>query len=244
MKYLYLKGMSTTKEEFEIIKDKFMENGMELINLVDDYADFYGMRENEIKKELIKRINSYTGDKCLICHSMGCNFGVIVAPHIRRLAKIMFISPEWKDVTKEEQRLILPSSNETKYPSHQQPLSINKIKNITVFVKSKNLYQKNKIENKTMFNYLFLSDLCKDIFYSKGDKFVSRKEIESLSAFENVNVFEIDTNNHNPILETDDIVLRAKEILNYSLDTDIHSCELLDSFQNNKQYVKTIGTIK
>lgn len=239
MKYLYLKGMSTTKEEFEIIKNKFSENGMELINLVDDYADFYGKKENEIKKEIIEKINNYADDKCLICHSMGCNFGVILAPYIRRLAKIMFISPEWKDVKKEEQKLIIPSSNTSKYPSHQQPLSINKIKNIAVFIKSKNWYRKNKIENKTKFNYLFLSDLCKDIFYSKGDKYVSREEIKILSVFENVNVFEIDTNNHNPILETDDVVLRAKEVLNYSSINNKHSCELLDSFQSHKPYVMT-----
>ena len=207
MKYFYLKGMSTSKDEIEYIKDQFSQYGIDLINLIDDYSIFIKMSDKEISKYLTDRINSYGEDVYLISHSMGCNFAFLIWPDIDNLKRAVLVSPEFRKVTKEEKSRIEESTNIENHPSKQQPLSINMLKNIKMFLRSKSWIDE--------WAYYILSDACSiDIFYSKGDKFVSHDAINAYSDFDNVSVFEIDTNNHNPIFEVNDIALRVYETAN------------------------------
>lgn len=203
MRYFYLKGMSATKDEINFIKDKFESEGIQLENLVDDYATFLKKSDNEICEFLSQKINSFDDEVCLICHSMGCNFAFLTYPQINNLRRVVLVSPEFKTVSKEEKERIEESIKPDKFPTEIKRMSINKIKNIAMFLRSKKWIKK--------FMQCNLSYICPvDIFYSKGDKFVSQDAIRNFSRFKGVEVFEIDSNNHNPILESDDIILEIK----------------------------------
>ena len=195
MKVFYLKGLSTTVKEFEYIYSKFSYGDVELVSLVDNYADLSKLSKEKIIEYLKEKINASGEENInLICHSMGCNFGLILASNMDNINNVIFVSPEFENVTKEEQSQIEPSSRQSAYVSENMPMSLSKLKSILLFMKSK------KWVNEEMTNFIN-KNIKTSILYSKGDKFVSRKIIHKLSEQENINEYEIDTNNHNPLLE-------------------------------------------
>lgn len=72
----YIKGMSTTNEEQEIIINSFKEQGIDVIPVIDDYAN-YSIKTIEKSIEKFIEQNNQNNEKVnLICHSMGCNFDI------------------------------------------------------------------------------------------------------------------------------------------------------------------------
>ncbi len=220
MKVVYLKGLSTNEEELSFIKDKFNSNGIEFINLVDDYSEFFNKSKEEIWEVLGQRVHNITWQTepvTLVCHSMGCNYGLLLASSPLLLIKnVIFISPEFERITKAEQEKIVESTNDiTKEPS-QMKFGINKIKNISAFIKS------SKWVPKTLNFYLNenFGPNFTTILYAKGDKYVSREIINAMSEYDNINSYEIDTNNHNPLLEDTnciDIIKQETEKIDHKL---------------------------
>ena len=195
MKAFYLKGLSTTVKEFEYIYSKFSYGDVELVPLIDSYVDLSKLSKEKIIEYLKEKINASGEENInLICHSMGCNFGLLLASNIDNINSVVFVSPEFENVTKEEQSQIEPSSRQTAYVTENMPMSLAKLKSILLFLKSK------KWVNEEMKNFIN-KKIKTSIIYSKGDKFVSRKIIHKLSEQENINEYEVDTNNHNPLLE-------------------------------------------
>ena len=218
MKVVFLKGLSTNKEELSFIKDKFNSNGIEFINLVDDYSEFFNMPKGEIWKILSQRVQDITRQTepvTLVCHSMGCNYGLLLASNLLLLIKnCIFISPEFEKITKEEQDKIVESTNKmTKEPSHMK-FGINKIKNLFAFIES------SKWVPSVLTFYLNEESGPRftTILYSKGDKYVSRRIINAMTEYDNISSYEIDTNNHNPLLEDTnciDIIKQETEKVDY-----------------------------
>ena len=217
MKVVYLKGMSTNEEELSFIKDKFNSNGIEFINLVDDYSEFFGKSTNEIWTILGQRIDDITWQTepvTLVCHSMGCNYGLLLAATPLLLIKnVIFISPEFKKITKDEQDKIVESVNDiTKEPSRMK-FDINKVKNLAAFIKSRKWVP-------SFLNIYLNHPSFTTILYSKGDKYVSREIINTMSEYDNINSYEIDINNHNPLLEDTnciDIIKQETEKVDHKL---------------------------
>ena len=219
MKVVYLKGMSTNEEELSFIKDKFNSNGIEFINLVDDYSEFFGKSTNEIWTILGQRIDDITWQTepvTLVCHSMGCNYGLLLAATPLLLIKnVIFISPEFKKITKDEQDKIVESVNDiTKEPSRMK-FDINKVKNLAAFIKSRKWVP-------SFLNIYLNHPSFTTILYSKGDKYVSREIINTMSEYDNINSYEIDINNHNPLLEDTNCIDIIKEETE-KVDHKLHS---------------------
>ena len=220
MKVVYLKGLSTNQDELSFIKDKFNYNDIEFINLVDDYSEFFDKTREEVWKTIGQRIHDITWQTepvTLVCHSMGCNYGLLLASSPLLLIKnVIFISPEFKKITKDEQDKIVESANGiTKEPSRMK-FGINKVKNLAAFIESSkwvpdalNTY----LNEGSGPNYT-------TILYAKGDKYVSREIINAMSEYDNINSYEIDTNNHNPLLEDTnciDIIKQETEKVDHKL---------------------------
>lgn len=198
MKVVYLKGLSTNKEEIDFIKNKFNSEGFEFINLVDDYSEFFNKTKEEIINTLSERIHNITWQTepaTLVCHSMGCNYGILLDPNLCLLKNTVFISPEFKKMTDEEKQKIEKSANETTNDPAQMKFGINKIKNIGAFLAS------TKWIEEAVNDYLIKKPRKTTILYSKGDMFVSREIINKMAESDFINSYEIDTNNHNPLLE-------------------------------------------
>lgn len=222
MKVVYLKGLSTNEEELSFIKDKFNSKDIEFINLVDDYSEFFNKSKEEVWKILGQRIHDITWQTepiTLVCHSMGCNYGLLLASSPLLLIKnVIFISPEFEKITKEEQDKIVESTNGiTKEPS-QMNFGINKIKNLFAFIES------SKWIPEVLSSYLNKESNPNftTILYAKGDKYVSREIINAMSEYNNINSYEIDTNNHNPLLEDTNCVDIIKQETE-KVDNKLHS---------------------
>lgn len=201
MKVVYLKGLSTNKEELDFIKNKFESEGIHFINLVDDYSEFYNKSKEEVCEIIGQRIHNLTWQSepvTLVCHSMGCNYGLLVGPNPLFLIKnVVFISPEFKKITKEERDNIVESTNAITREPAQMKFGINKLKNIRTFIQS------SKWVDGALDNYLNseIGPKFTTILYSKGDKYVSREIINKMAECRNIKSYEVDTNNHNPLLE-------------------------------------------
>jgi|GEM_PF-2338680 len=218
MRVVYLKGLSTNEEEIDFIKKKFESEGIYFTNLVEDYSEFFGKSKEDICKIIEQRIYNLTwlsDPVTLVCHSMGCNYGLLLLDPSLQISNTVFISPEFKKITKEERDQIVESSNAiTKEPS-QMKFGVNKLMNIYAFIQS------SKWVDKALANYLNSNKINPTtILYSKGDKYVSREVINMMSVYDNVKTYEIDTNNHNPLLEDTsciDIIKQETEKVDHKL---------------------------
>jgi hypothetical protein len=204
MKVYYLKGMSSNQDELDYLKMKFEEEGMELIPLVDNYANYSKMSKEEIKEDLINRLPK--DEKInLVCHSMGCNYGLLAANNMNNIEHITFVSPEFEQVTSSDYETIVHSTIPMDHKPNKMKFGINKLKNIMAFVKS------SKWSRLELHRFLITKDTPTLIFYSTGDEFVSRKQFEDMYEFDNISFQRFDTNNHNPLLENNKSVKLIKK---------------------------------
>ena len=99
----YIKGMSTTNEEQERIINSFKEQGIDVIPVIDDYAN-YSIKTIEKSIEKFIENNNPNNEKVnLICHSMGCNFGYLIERRGNiNINKLVLVSPEFISTTKKE----------------------------------------------------------------------------------------------------------------------------------------------
>lgn len=200
----YLKGMSADIDELDYLYEKFKAYDIELIPLAFDYTKFFGKNKEQVILNLKKRLAACTNDEkvTVICHSMGCNFISSLAAHSIKDFNIILISPELGKVSEDEKNGIIPSEKEIEHPCKPMKFSIDKLKSISVFLKSKKWFN----EDKYILKYHNVS-----ILYSKGDPFVSRYALYDLSHTIDAHVHEIDCNNHNPLLENNDAIDIIKE---------------------------------
>ena len=198
MKTFYLKGMSTTKEEFEFINKKFNDYGIDLELLCDDYSKYASHGKYFILKDLICKL-PVNEDVNLVCHSMGCNYGVLLSGFSSSIKSITLVSPEFERPSKEEVSKVVESTNITMHEPSIMPFGINKILNIASFIRSNEWLDE-------AFSMYVSREIPTTIIYSKGDKYISRDAIYRLASFSNVRSYEIDTNNHNPMLEDNEAI--------------------------------------
>lgn len=206
-KVFYLKGLSSDEEELKYLMEKFRKNDIDLIPLVTDYKDISGSSKYELVRFLSDMIGVFKeGEVNIICHSMGCNIGLLLANSLDNIDHLIFISPEFIPITKTEQKFIVESTRESKYKSKKSRISISKIKSLLLFLKSK------KWVNEELKDFLH-KNIDTSVIYSKGDKYVSRNQIDRLSRVSSIECYEIDSNNHNPLLEETDAIELIKNQL-------------------------------
>ena len=193
----YIKGMSTTNEEQERIINSFKEQGIDVIPVIDDYAN-YSIKTIEKSIEKFIENNNPNNEKVnLICHSMGCNFGYLIQ---RRgnidINKLIFVSPEFVSTTKKEKEEIKKGYNGIDYNTKSNNTKLN-LHNIILYYKSLTKVMEPSIDS-VFCNFDTL------IVYSKGDIFVSQNWINSGYAFLTDKV-EVNSNSHNPLLTNKEV---------------------------------------
>lgn len=201
----YIKGMSTTNEEQERIINSFKEKGIDVIPVIDDYAN-YSIKTIEKSIEKFIENNNPNNEKVnLICHSMGCNFGYLIK---RRwnidINKLIFISPEFVSTTKKEKEEIKNKYKGIDYNTESKNTKLN-LHNVILYYKS----QRKVMENLGDFVSCNMDTL---IVYSKGDIFVSQNWINSGYAFLTDKV-EVNSNSHNPLLTNKEVYEEITEYI-------------------------------
>ena len=184
----YIKGMSTTNEEQEKIINSFKEQGIDVIPVIDDYAN-YSIKTIEKSIEKFIEQNNQNNEKVnLICHSMGCNFGYLIKSRENiNINKLIFVSPEFVSTTKKEKEEIKNKYKGIVYNNESNNTKLN-LHNIILHYKS----LRKVMETLTDFVSCNMDTL---IIYSKGDIFVNQNWVNSVG-----NYVEIDSNSHNPLL--------------------------------------------
>lgn len=207
MNNLYLKGTTTnTKELYKILKT-LDENQLETYPLYPSYESLTHEEPKQlgeiINYQILKHVKK--GEKYnLICHSLGCNLGVLAASETEKIEKLVLISPNLTNIEeKERQRTIKikrkkykeETKNKLSLDNIKKQLQIinskEKIKNLILFKKTQKL-AKQKIET---INIPIL------VIFSEGDEYISKKYMKYLSEHENTTVYSIPSTNHNPLLD-------------------------------------------
>ena len=172
----YIKGMSTTNEEQERIINSFKEQGIDVIPVIDDYAN-YSIKTIEKSIEKFIENNNPNNEKVnLICHSMGCNFGYLIERRGNiNINKLVLVSPEFISTTKKEKEEIKKRYNGIDYNTKSNNAKLN-LHNIILYYKSLRKVMEPSIDS-VFCNFDTL------IVYSKGDIFVSQNWINSGYAF-------------------------------------------------------------
>jgi len=194
VKVIYIPGMSITKEELKKIRMVFSEGGIQIEPLISDYLSIAKMSKHNIERTIMDRIDSISeeDDTHLLCHSMGCNFGVLASNH-PMVQSITLISPEFRRATKKEREEIIAISA-TKYQNEvlekvtKRTIS-EQLLLVGLFLRSRKWALKElvKVEVPMM------------VVYSEGDPFVSRKGIDEIGD-EITRKIVMETSNHNPLL--------------------------------------------
>lgn len=201
----YIKGMSTTNEEQERIINSFKEQGIDVIPVIDDYAN-YSIKTIEKSIEKFIENNNPNNEKVnLICHSMGCNFGYLIKRRGNiNINKLVLVSPEFISTTKKEKEEIRKRYNGIDYNTKSNNAKLN-LHNIILYYKSLRKVMEPSIES-VSYNMDTL------IVYSKGDIFVSQNWINSGYAFLTDKV-EVDSNSHNPLLTNKEVYEEITEYI-------------------------------
>ncbi len=201
----YIKGMSTTNEEQERIINSFKEQGIDVIPVIDDYAN-YSIKTIEKSIEKFIENNNPNNEKVnLICHSMGCNFGYLIERRGNiNINKLVLVSPEFISTTKKEKEEIKKRYNGIDYNTKSNNAKLN-LHNIILYYKSLRKVMEPSIDP-VFCNFDTL------IVYSKGDIFVSQNWINSGYAFLTDKV-EVNSNSHNPLLTNKEVYEEITEYI-------------------------------
>ena len=197
----YIKGMSTTNEEQEIIINSFKEQGIDVIPVIDDYSNYSIKKIEPSIEKFIEQKNPNNEKVNLICHSMGCNFGYLIK---RRenidINKLIFVSPEFVSTTKKEKEEIKNKYKGIDYNTESNNAKLN-LHNIILYYKS----LRKVMETLGDFVSCNMDTL---IVYSKGDMFVNQNWINSVGDH-----VEIDSNSHNPLLTNKEVYEEITEYI-------------------------------
>ncbi len=201
----YIKGMSTTNEEQERIINSFKEQGIDVIPVIDDYAN-YSIKTIEKSIEKFIENNNPNNEKVnLICHSMGCNFGYLIKRRGNiNINKLVLVSPEFISTTKKEKEEIKKRYNGIDYNTKSNNAKLN-LHNIILYYKSLRKVMEPSIDSVSC-------NMDTLIVYSKGDIFVSQNWVNSGYAFLTDKV-EVNSNSHNPLLTNKEVYEEITEYI-------------------------------
>lgn len=201
----YIKGMSTTNEEQERIINSFKEQGIDVIPVIDDYANYSIKTIEKSIEKFIENNNPNNKKINLICHSMGCNFGYLIKRRGNiNINKLVLVSPEFISTTKKEKEEIKKRYNGIDYNTKSNNAKLN-LHNIILYYKSLRKVMEPSIDSVSC-------NMDTLIVYSKGDIFVSQNWINSGYAFLTDKV-EVNSNSHNPLLTNKEVYEEITEYI-------------------------------
>ena len=198
---LYLKGLSTDNQELSKIRDSFNNNDLSFTNVFDSYSNLAALTKNAIQAEVdekIIRANPTMQNVNLICHSMGCNLGVLAAEQSKKIKGLVLISPEFGEYSTKEKRKMeeanIHHTFQRQYGEKETKISSDKIRSIIVFNRTKP-WATLAIEK---------VDIPVLIIYSKDDTFIPKEYLEDLAKRkDNIEIETINSKLHNPLTSLD-----------------------------------------
>ena len=194
---LYLKGLSTDGQELQQIRNLFKKNNLEFTDIFDSYENLPVLHKDKLIAEVneqIRKKNPTMQNINLICHSMGCNLGVLAAETSSTIKKMVLISPEFGEYSKKEKNQIQKARI---IPSIHRPFG-----------------EKSKKVNKETFKSLIIFNQTKPwttlaierinipvlIIFAKDDNVIPKEYLNHLSKRkDNIEVKAIDSKLHNPL---------------------------------------------
>lgn len=210
---LYLKGLSTDNQELSEIRDSFNDNGLSFTNVFDSYSNLAALSKNAIQAEVDEKIrgaNPTMQNVNLICHSMGCNLGVLAAEQSKKIKSLVLISPEFGEYSTKEKRKMeeanIHPTFQRQYGEKETKISSDKIRTIIVFNRTKPwaTLAIEKVEIPVL------------IIYSKDDTFIPKEYLENLAKRkDNVEIETINSKLHNPLTSLDHKNKTIKLIKNF-----------------------------
>ena len=195
---LYLKGLSTDNEELNNIRNLFKEYSLDFTTVFDNYGDLPITSNKDLLvavNDKLRESNPMGQQTNLICHSMGCNLGVIAAEDSKKIKSMVLISPEFGEYSDKELKQIEKDEINIKssrpYGELEAKNNLNTLKSLIIFNKTKPLATTaiEKIDGPTL------------IIYSQDDNFIPKAYLQNLAERkDNIDVATIPTKYHNPLL--------------------------------------------
>lgn len=201
MNNLYFKGLSTDNQELEKIRSMFKENDLRFTNVFYSYEGlplFSKEKLNAAIDDEVRRSNPIGQDVNIICHSMGCNLGILNAEKSSKVKKMVLISPEFGEYSKKEKRIIEEAKT---HPSIQRPFGEKSKKISGETAKSIILFNRTKPWATLALERVNVPIL---IIYSKDDIFIPKEYLHRLAnRKDNVEIEIINSKLHNPLTSID-----------------------------------------
>ena len=207
MNNLYFKGLYTEAQELNKIKNNFENNGLSCSLVFDNYSNLPLLSKNELNAAIdkqVRRCNPIGQNINIICHSMGCNLGVLHAEKSTKIKKIVLISPEFGEYSKKEKYNL--SIIQTPFGEKNPKLNGDAAKSLIIFKRTKP-YATLAIER---INVPVL------IIYSKDDELIPKEYLKNLSKRkDNIKLFSLNSKLHNPLASKDHGPKTMKLIKNF-----------------------------
>ena len=210
---LYYKGLSTDVHELDKIIRFFKENNVSLTPVFENYAT---LPITSIKKlnvalqDKFKNANPMGQKTNLICHSMGCNLGVLTTIKTPKVKKLILISPQFGNYTEKE---LEKQKEEKEISTFYRPYGEQKTKTTNDKIKSLIIFNKTQHLAKVAIEKVNIPTL---IIYSKDDSFIPKEYLQDLSARkDNITLKTVDTKMNNPLRHNASRTKTLKIIKNY-----------------------------
>lgn len=198
---LYLKGLSTDDQELQQIRNLFKKNNLEFTDVFDSYENLSVLHKNKLIAEVneqIRKKNPTMQNINLICHSMGCNLGVLAAEKSSTIKKMVLISPEFGEYSKKEKNQIQEARI---IPSIHRPFGEQRKKVNKETFKSLIIFNQTKPWTTLAIERINIPVL---IIYAKDDNVIPKEYLNHLSKRkDNIKVEAIDSKLHNPLTSRD-----------------------------------------
>lgn len=195
---LYLKGLSTNNEELDKIRNLFKKYGLDFANVFDNYAELPIKTNDALKVSIddkFRKCNPMGQKVNLICHSMGCNLGVIATERSKKIKSLILISPEFGEYSEKEMEKI---ENENINLNNPREFGELEVKNNANKIKSLIVFQKTKLLAATAIEKIKVPTL---IIYSKDDLFIPQDYLNDLAnRKDNIKLATLNTKFHNPLV--------------------------------------------
>lgn len=184
MKNLFIPGVQTSPEDFELIQKLFQSEKISIECLLHNYSIVNKENKETVINELYKKIDLEREEVTLICYAAGCNIGIMLSAH-SAVQKLILISPEVFQLSKKEKGVGKISDNEKVRISFVDKVIFN--------------HQLSKTR-KWALEDLEKVDIPAVIIYSEGDSRISKVGLDHLATELEAETISLESNAHNPLI--------------------------------------------
>ncbi len=206
MKNILFSGLGYNKNNFELMRTVLEEKGITDVLDFGMYQQYKNLSDDKLVNELCAQFDKLSVDEDvnIICHSRGCNIGLILAKEkSSKIKHAVFMSPELQNAG------IIDKISSLYYRFDKFTLSLH----ITVYDDSIEESSESGLSDESDLYKLFIQtrslaeEASKDLYginslvvYGRGDKFISRNGVKALTKNLGGKLIVADTVHHNILL--------------------------------------------